>query len=64
MPQKKLSPEQIRLIAENLLPNFIPKDPAENSLSFHFTAEGANIRLSFSRKGNQWELIDFKQVEE
>jgi hypothetical protein len=29
--------DQIEAIANTLLPSFIPKDPTETSLSFHFT---------------------------
>jgi hypothetical protein len=31
------SDEQIKLIADTLLSGFIPKDPEENELTFHFT---------------------------
>lgn len=31
------SEEQIKSIADTLLPGFIPKDPKEKELSFHFT---------------------------
>lgn len=31
------SEEQIKRIADTLLPGFVPRDPAEKILNFHFT---------------------------
>ncbi|MEO8794761.1 MAG: hypothetical protein ABI390_04790 [Daejeonella sp.] len=58
---------QIELIANSLLPGFIPKDPAENSLSFNFTiATGKTYHVNYKRitsnKKSEWEFVDYSEV--
>lgn len=56
MSKKKLSIQQVQLIAESLLPSFIPKNPEENSLQFHFTAEGSHWQVEFIREAKNWKF--------
>ncbi|WP_207425418.1 hypothetical protein [Pedobacter sp. SYSU D00535] len=44
MAAKKLSPDQVKLLAESLKEHFIPKDKNDSLFSFHFTAEGTSYR--------------------
>ena len=68
MARKKLSSEQIKAVADSLLPGFIPEDPAENNLIFYFTIEGINIQASYMRTSagpkSSWVLQDVREVEE
>lgn len=64
MPKKKLSDQQIQTIAESLLPSFIPKDPAEVELVFHFTAEGSHYRVHFTKDGKTWKFISCQEQTE
>ncbi len=59
--------EQIELIANSLLPGFIPKDAEENNLSFNFTlATGKTYHVNFKRntsnKKSEWEFVDYSEV--
>lgn len=56
---------QIQMIADTLLPGFLPKDPEARQLVFHFTippAKHYQVRYEKNAKG-QWEFIDFEPVE-
>jgi hypothetical protein len=48
--------EQIKIIAETLLPGFIPKDQGAKELSFHFTIPpGQSFKVFFERKSDsEW----------
>ena len=63
MPKKKLSIQQVQLIAENLLPSFIPRNPDENILQFNFTAEGAHWQVEFNRDGKNWKFVNAREAE-
>jgi hypothetical protein len=61
------SAEQVKIIAEQLLPQFLPKDDKATTLSFHFTmAPATTYRVSFSKKTNGaktlWELTGYEEV--
>lgn len=54
--------EQIQYIAESLLEQFIPKDPSENQLSFHFTLPPANsYKVSFEKQKGVWTYLGFEK---
>ena len=59
------SEEQIKLIADTLLPGFIPKDPEEKELAFHFTIPpNKSYKVWYDKNTkNEWEFIGFEAVE-
>ena len=63
MAIKKLSEEQAKLLAENIMPGFIPKDKTENRFSFHFTTEGTTYNAAFIRHDKGWALEKLYEVE-
>lgn len=56
---------QIKLIADTLLPGFIPKDPNENTLTFHFTIPPSkSYKVNYEKSTKKvWEFIGFEPVE-
>jgi hypothetical protein len=56
---------QIKLIADTLLPGFIPKNPEETELSFHFTIPPQKSYKVYYQKNNKnvWTFIRFESVE-
>jgi len=57
------TPEQITYVAKTLMPNFVPKDGAENSLSFAFTLDGVNYEVVFEKdKQGEWQLISHRKA--
>jgi len=64
LAKKKLSEQQVQLIAETLLPSFIPKNPEETNLNFNFTAEGAHWQVEFIKDSKGWRFIKAKECEE
>jgi len=60
--------DHIEFLAEQLLPQFIPKDAAVTTLSFQFTiAPDATYRVSFVKKitrgKENWELVGYEVVD-
>lgn len=54
--------DKVRHIAESILPQFIPKQPGETSLTFHFTLPpNNNYKVWFEKLDDQW---IFKKYEE
>ena len=55
---------QIKLIADTLLPGFIPKNANEKELSFHFTIPPNKSYKVWYKKGakNEWEFTGFEQA--
>lgn len=56
---------QIKLIADTLLPGFIPKNANEKELSFHFTIppdKSYKVRYQKNAK-NEWVFIGFEPAE-
>ena len=61
------SAQQIQLIADSLLPTFIPKDPNQITLSFHFTiAPGKTYKVNYEKKVTKgsadWIFINYSEV--
>ena len=61
------SVQQIQLIADTLLPTFIPKDQNQTSLSFHFTiAPGKTYKVNYEKRGvkgtSEWTFVDHSEV--
>jgi hypothetical protein len=61
------SVQQIQLIADSLLPTFIPKDQNQTSLSFHFTvAPGKTYKVNYEKtvmKGkSEWTFINHSEI--
>lgn len=56
---------QIKLIADTLLPDFIPKDPEEKELIFHFTIRPRNSYKVHYQKNdkNEWSFVGFEAVD-
>lgn len=56
---------QIKLIADTLLPGFIPKDPGENELTFHFTIPpDKSYKVHYKKNAkNEWTFISFEPAE-
>lgn len=56
---------QIKLIADTLLPGFIPKSPDEKELTFHFTIPPNKSYKVWYKKNakNIWEFTGFEPVE-
>lgn len=59
-----LKEEQIKMIAETLLPGFVPKDHTETDLSFQFTVPpNSSYKVWYSRnKQLIWEFKKFEPV--
>lgn len=56
---------QIKMIADTLLSGFLPKDPNEKTLVFHFTLPpDANYKVSYLKSvKNEWEFSGFEKVD-
>lgn len=56
---------QIKLIADTLLPGFIPKDPLENELTFHFTIPpDKSYKVLYQKNAKkEWVFIGSESVE-
>lgn len=56
---------QIKLIADTLLPGFIPKNSEEKELTFHFTIPpNKSYKVYYQRNiKNEWDFIRFEPVE-
>nr|WP_121270698.1 hypothetical protein [Pedobacter schmidteae] len=56
---------QIKLIADTLLPDFIPKNSEEKELTFHFTIPPNKSYKVYYQKNikNEWDFIRFEPVE-
>lgn len=56
---------QIKLIADTLLPGFIPKDQNESELTFHFTIPpNKSYKVYYQKdKKNEWTFISYESVE-
>jgi hypothetical protein len=62
---KQHSKEQIEATANSIVHHFIPKDVAENKLSFHFTIPpSSNYKVNYEKdaKGN-WNLVSYEADE-
>lgn len=59
------SEAQIKLIADTLLPGFIPKDAASKEFSFHFTIPPNKSYKVWYKKNavNEWVFLAFEQAE-
>ncbi len=57
--------EQIKMIAETLLPGFLPKDPSTATLSFHFTVPpNQSYKVYYMKNAKtKWEFIKAEPVE-
>lgn len=59
------SATQIQLIADTLLPGFLPKDQEQKELTFHFTIPPGNHYKVWYHKTikKAWEFVRFEKVE-
>jgi hypothetical protein len=59
------SGQQIQIIADTLLPGFIPKDTDTKELIFHFTLPPNNSYKVWYKKTDksQWEFIRYEEDE-
>ena len=57
------SAEQIQIIADTLLPGFIPKNPEETELTFHFTLPPAkNYKVWYKKTDkSEWKFVRFEE---
>lgn len=57
---------QIKLIADTLLPSFIPKDKSEKELTFHFTIPpNKSYKVQYQKNNkNEWTFISYEAVED
>ena len=54
--------ETIKLIAESLLEQFIPKDKNATELTFHFTLPPSNsYKVFFKKEKNKWLFVNAEQ---
>ena len=55
---------QLQMIADTLLPGFLPKDPEENELTFHFTVPpNQTYKVSYRKSAKkEWEFISAEKV--
>ena len=61
------TPDNIQLLAEQLLPAFIPKTPGTTELEFNFTLAGAKTyRVTFKNTGGagkaNWQFVGYTPV--
>lgn len=56
---------QIKIIADTLLPGFIPKDKNETNLTFHFTIPPkSSYKVHYQRSNkDEWVFVSFEAVE-
>ena len=55
--------EQIKYVADTLMPNFIPKDSAASILSFAFTLDGVNYEVSYEKdRHGDWQLTSHRKA--
>jgi hypothetical protein len=55
--------EQIKYVADTLMPNFIPKASTESSLSFAFTLDGVNYEVMYEKdKQGEWQLLSHRKA--
>jgi hypothetical protein len=59
------SGQQIQIIADTLLPSFIPKDTDIEELTFHFTLPPDNSYKVWYKKTekSKWEFVRFEEDE-
>ena len=62
-------PEHVKYLAEQLLPQFLPKNDQQTTLTFQFTMVPAiTYRVTFDKKTaggkNVWQLIACEEVKE
>lgn len=57
--------EQVKMIAETLLPGFTPKDPEVKELSFHFTVPpGQSFKVHFKKeKDTEWKWLGYEKAD-
>jgi len=56
------SKEQIEAVAGALLGQFIPKDPEQNELSFHFTLPPDSYKVSYVKdKKGDWSFVGYQE---
>lgn len=59
----KHTPEQVRFIADSIMPKFIPKDITILVLSFAFTADGANYEVNYLKNSlTNWQFVSYKNA--
>lgn len=59
-----LKEEQIKIIADTLLPGFLPKDAAETELSFNFTVPpNQTYKVSYAKSNKIWDFKKFEEVQ-
>lgn len=63
MSINRLKAEQVELIANSLLPTFIPKDKSETALTFHFTSNKTNYRVEYIKDKDDWKFLKYEEVE-
>jgi len=56
--------DQIKAIANTLLPSFIPKDTKETQLSFHFTLPpDSSYKVFFEKDAKaKWQFVRFEEA--
>ncbi|MEO6523924.1 MAG: hypothetical protein ABIN91_19730 [Mucilaginibacter sp.] len=55
--------DHISFLAEQLLPQFIPKDPAATQLSFQFTmVPNKTYRVSYTKKQGVWAFTGYEEI--
>ena len=64
MAKKKLTEDQVKFLADNIMSAFIPKNADAESFSFHFTAEGTNYKAEYSKVKKDWVQIGVVEVAE
>lgn len=59
---KQHSKEQIEATANSIVHHFIPKNPDESTLSFHFTIPpSANYKVNYEKDAKGvWNFVDFE----
>ena len=56
------SAEQIQIIADTLLPGFIPKNSEETELTFHFTLPPKNYKVWYKKTDkSEWKFVRFEE---
>jgi hypothetical protein len=59
----KHSPEQVKYVADTIMPTFIPKDAAVTALSFAFTLDGVNYEVIYEKdKKGEWQFISYQKA--
>jgi len=59
----KHSPEQVKYVADTIMPGFIPKDETIRELTFAFTVDSVNYEVLYQKnKMGEWQFVSHQKA--